>query len=107
MKSPLPGYEMDEGVIEILRWFDEWIEEQLHAARAAQYQKNFEEGFHDGLLLATLPQLEGFLGTVDEATKKRIRALPNQQIETLCLTISDFTTHADLQQWLNDNAVAV
>ncbi|NOT62875.1 MAG: DUF4351 domain-containing protein [Acidobacteria bacterium] len=54
----------------------------------------------------TLSLLKATIGTLDESTKKRIRALPKQQIETLCLTIRDFTTHADLQQWLSDNAVA-
>jgi Domain of unknown function (DUF4351) len=97
---------MNEEALEMLRWFDEWIEEKRQQAYAALRQKILEEGFRDGMLLLTLPLLEKSLGTLDEATKKRIQSLPNQQIEMLCLTTRDFTTHTDLQQWLSENAAA-
>lgn len=95
MENVFPDLEFNKNAI----FIQEWMEEGREEGR--------EEGVHIGVYSVTLRQLEHRVGALDEMTQEQIRALPNDKLLNLSVALLDFSHEADLQRWLNDNAVVV
>lgn len=86
--------EFDKSALFIQEWMAEGREEGLQL------------GEHRGLCSLTLRQLQRVVGPLDEITQTQIRALPNDKLEALGEALREFTTPAELQTWLTQNAPA-
>jgi hypothetical protein len=66
-------------------------------------QRGLEQGRYQGEADLVMKQLSRRLGTLSSAQEKAIRKLPLHKIEALGEALLDFTSPADLAQWLRNN----
>lgn len=67
-------------------------------------EEAFERGEHDGAVSLILRQAEKRLGTLSDALRQRITALPTDKVEEMGLALFDFETQTELTQWLDANS---
>lgn len=95
MENVFPDLEFNKNAVFIQEWMAEGREEGR------------EEGIHLGFYAMTLRLLERRVGALDEMTQEQVRALPDDKLLDLSDASSCFAGQADLQRWLDKNAVVV
>jgi hypothetical protein len=65
------------------------------------WQRGLAEGRQEGAQQFTVRLLERQVGSLDEATRNHIAALPRTELEDLGLALSGFSSLADLQSWFD------
>jgi len=68
------------------------------------YQDALEEGREEATRSLLLRQLTLKLGALSEASQTAVTELPMAQLEQLSEALFDFSTEADLQNWLTQRA---
>ena len=59
-----------------------------------------QQGRHEGLISLTLRQLRRRLGEISKELQEQVKVLPSRQLEDLGESLLDFSTSADLENWL-------
>ncbi len=75
--------------------------------RTFLYEENrvaFEEGAQKATINLTLKMADKRFGTLTDALRQRISALPTDKVEAMGLALFDFETQDELIQWLDANA---
>jgi predicted transposase YdaD len=70
------------------------------------FAEGLEEGIEKGQLNLLLRQLSYRLGPLGATRTDRIRTLPGASRDTLAEALFDFTSAADLDAWLDANALS-
>ena len=64
----------------------------------------YERGEHNATTNLTLKMADKRFGTLSDALRQRISALPTGKVEAMGLALFDFETQDELTQWLDANA---
>lgn len=92
MQEAFGRMEFDKSALFIQEWIQEGREEGIQI------------GSHQGLYSLALRLIHHILGDIDEPTRLRIHALPNQRLEELGEAVVDFKSFDDLYNWLSANS---
>ncbi len=80
------------------------VEKEIEKEREARQEERIQIGEHKALCSLTLRQLQSLLGEIAEATREKIKALPNDKLEALGVALLGFTSFDDLRKWLSDHS---
>jgi flagellar biosynthesis/type III secretory pathway protein FliH len=86
-----------------------WFRDGLKEGHQEGHQEGLQEGLQKGETLGMIKlarnQLIDRLGTLDSSTDKRLQKLSPEQLFALVRALSNFESAADLNQWLDSQAV--
>lgn len=90
------------------RWIVEYEKEKampfVTSYEIFSREEGRQEGRREERQNLTLRQLRKRVGELDETTQMRIKDLPSERLEDLAEALLDFTSMADLQNWLRSTS---
>ncbi len=82
-----------------------WMEEGLARGLQQGMQQGMQQGRQTGMETLLLRQMQRRFGTLTSETESRIRLLNEAQLSDLGEALFDFSTIADLNNWLSQTSV--
>ncbi len=102
MEQVIPREEFGDVAPFAKAWIAEWEKQGLEKGMEKGLEKGMELGEHKGMTSLTLRLVHRRFGEIGEATRERIRGLPNHRLEDLGEALLDFASSEELRQWLAD-----